>query len=141
MDDPRWLRFMTIGLVLAAVAVGYFLLSGTLSTKNTTQTGSQVSQASPQPTSSPTTTASPAVLGQNNRTPNGTAGTISRPTASPSPASAFEIISDRNRSRAQTGQIGQTAEALPRTGFPIGLALVLSASAAIASWGLRRFPR
>lgn len=138
MDDPRWLRFMTIGLVLAAVAVGYFLLSGTLSTQSTTETGSQVSQASPQPTSSPTTTASPAVLGQNNRTPNGTAGTTSRPTASPSPASAFEIISDRNRSRAQADQ---TAQALPRTGFPVGLILVLSASAAIAGWGLRRFPR
>lgn len=31
MDDPRWLRLITIGLVLAALAVGYFLFSGGMS--------------------------------------------------------------------------------------------------------------
>lgn len=45
MDDPRWLKLITIGLVLASLAVGYFLFSGRLS--------------STQPTPSP------SVLGEN----------------------------------------------------------------------------
>lgn len=34
MDDPRVLRILTIGLVLASLAVGYFLLTGGLGVKS-----------------------------------------------------------------------------------------------------------
>lgn len=36
MDDPRWLKLITIGLVLASLAVGYFLFSGRLSSTQPT---------------------------------------------------------------------------------------------------------
>ncbi|MDO8573234.1 MAG: hypothetical protein Q7R77_00605, partial [Candidatus Daviesbacteria bacterium] len=31
MEDPKWLKLVVIGLVLAAVAVGYFLFTGRFS--------------------------------------------------------------------------------------------------------------
>ncbi len=128
MEDPRWLRLITIGLVLAALAVGYFLISGRFfSATPVTRTPAPVSQSVPIATSS--ATPGPSVLGQNT-------GNTSRPVAavaSPTPASAY----DRIASRAQTGTGAQT---LPRTGFPVGLMVVLSISVIISGWGLRRFP-
>lgn len=64
MGDPRWLRFITIGLILAALAVGYFLLSGKFLSggpiKNSAQTNKPVTDTSqsavPTPASSPTPT-------------------------------------------------------------------------------------
>ncbi len=114
MDDPKWLRFMAIGLVLAAVAVGYFLLSGRLSPGSITRT-----QASPAPT----------VLGQENQNvPTPT------PSVAPSstPSSAYNALVDRTRNGTQV---------LPNTGFPVGPAVIFSVSAIIAGWGLRRFPK
>lgn len=104
---------MAIGLVLAAVAVGYFLLSGRL-TSNITKT-----KASPTPT----------VLGQDNQNvPTPT------PSVAPSstPSSAYNALVDRTRNGTQV---------LPNTGFPVGPAVIFSVSAIIAGWGLRRFPR
>lgn len=71
---------MAIGLVLAAVAVGYFLLSGRLSPGSITRT-----QASPAPT----------VLGEN-------AQTTPTPTPSPTPGAAYNAISDRAQGGTQT---------------------------------------
>lgn len=79
MDDSRWLRLVTIGLVLAALAVGYFLVTGRLASNSATKTGS-----------APT----PSVLGQNAQT--------TTPTPSPTPASAYERIVDRTQSGTQT---------------------------------------
>ncbi|OGE33089.1 hypothetical protein A3C59_02835 [Candidatus Daviesbacteria bacterium RIFCSPHIGHO2_02_FULL_36_13] len=31
MNDPKWLRVMTVGLILAALAIGYFLIAGKFS--------------------------------------------------------------------------------------------------------------
>lgn len=45
MEDTRWLRLVTIGLVLAAMAVGYFLLAQRFSGTKT--------EVSDQPTPSP----------------------------------------------------------------------------------------
>ncbi len=49
MDDPRWLKLIIIGLVLASLAVGYFLFSGRLSSNNTVK----INTAKTQPTLSP----------------------------------------------------------------------------------------
>ncbi len=65
MEDPRWLRLITIGLVLSALAVGYFLLTGKFTSTKTSKPSSapqasqqaQITQASP----------SPSVLGLANR--------------------------------------------------------------------------
>lgn len=113
MEDPRWLRLITIGLVLAALAVGYFLISGRFTTK-TTKSPASVEQAvkkSPQPTQTPE-----AVLGQN--------------TQATTP-SAYTRIAERTRGGVQT---------LPKTGFPAGLAIVFSVSAIISGWSLRKYP-
>ena len=107
MDDPRWLRLVTIGLVLAALAVGYFLMTGKLFS----------------PTKIKSQTPSPQVLGQNTPQPS--------PLPTSSPTSAYERIASRTQSQTQT---------LPATGFPAGLAVVFSASAIIAGYGLRKFP-
>ena len=118
MEDPRWLRLMTIGLVLAAIAVGYFLFTGRFSS-NTSKSGTQVSQASP----SPIPATSPSVLGEN------------RASASPSPVSAYDRIAQR------TTKGGQPVQTLPNTGLPLGLLVIFSASGVIIGWGLQKFPR
>ena len=115
MDDPKWLRLITIGLVLAAAAVGYFLFTGRFSSNNASKTPSQISQSSPSP--SPSASVKPSV------------------SPSPSPASAYNKIAER------TTKGGQPVNALPRTGFPEDLAFVLAISTMLAGWGLRRFPR
>ncbi len=79
MDDSRWLRFTAIGLVLAAVAVGYFLFSGRLSPSSITRT-----QPSPAPT----------VLGNN-------AESSPAPTPSPTPGAAYTTIADRAQGGTQ----------------------------------------
>lgn len=112
MDNPRWLRLITIGLVLAAVAVGYFLFTGRFSSNNLSKT-TQISQSSP----SATLSASPSA------------------TPTPTSASAFNRIAER------TANGGQPVNTLPRTGFPGSLTAVLAISTMIAGWGLRRFPR
>jgi len=106
MEDPRWLRLVTIGLVLAALVVGYFLISGGFSQK------ANKPQAE---VASVTSTPQPTLL----------------PTVPPTPTSAYSRIADRSKGGV---------EILPKTGFPIFLSGVLSASAVIVGWGLRKFP-
>ncbi len=115
MDDPRWIRLVTIGLILAAVAVGYFLISGRLFTNSTTQT--QPQEISVEGSLSP----SPSVLGQDTAT------------VSPSPTSqsAFNTIAQRMQGSAQT---------LPNTGFPILSLGLFSAAVVVIGWGLKKFP-
>ena len=60
MDDPRWLRVITVGLVLAALAVGYFFIAGRFSAKNVGQpevSGVMEQTESPAPVASPSPTA------------------------------------------------------------------------------------
>lgn len=115
MDDPRWIRFLTIGLVLAAVAVGYFLLTGRLASNSATKTGFK-----PNGNVGIGVTVQPSVLGQNTQA-----------SPFPSPMSAYDRIANRNQQNVQT---------LPATGFPVELAAALSVSVMLTGWGLRRFP-
>ncbi len=109
MENSRWLGLITVGLVIAALAVGYFLLTGKLSTKS----------------GSAQVTPVPSVLGQN-------AQTDAKVSPTPTPQSAYNIIVNRNKSQVQI---------LPKTGFPIELAVVFSASAMTIGWGLRKYPK
>lgn len=112
MEDARWLRLVTIGLVLAAIAAGYFLVAQRF-TGNTQKSKSEVSMTqSPSPDVIPS-----SVLGtQNGETPK----------------SAYERIAERTR--------GGVSE-LPATGFPAVLTGILAVSAMIAGFGLRKFPK
>lgn len=122
MDDPRWLRLIIIGLVLAAFAVGYFLLTGGLAVNKSNRVANKTTQPSeavesPSPTVIPTASVQPSS------------------SASPSPSasgSAYSRIVERNQSGAQT---------LPRTGFPVGLAIVFSVSAMVTGFSLRKYPK
>ncbi len=115
MESNIWLRIITIGLVLSALAVGYFLLSGRITSNSASKIKSQTEKV--------VASASPTVLGQDVQ---------ASPTPSSSPSSsAFEKIAERNKSNIQT---------LPKTGFPIGVAAVFSLSAMISGWGLRKYP-
>lgn len=116
MQDNIWLRLITVGLVLAALAIGYFLLSGKLSSNSTTKVQSQTNKA--------VSSAAPAVL-------RATSSPAPTPSPLPASASAYTRIANRIQGGVQT---------LPRTGFPVILAVVFSTSAMISGWGLRRFP-
>lgn len=116
MDDPRWLRLVTIGLVLAAMAVGYFLIAGKFSANKSAKPQTQVTKTveqTPQPTPSPT------VLGQDTSSSSGA-------------KSAYDRIAERTQGQVQT---------LPKTGFPLGLLAVISISTIISGLGLRKFPK
>lgn len=115
MDDPRILRIITVGLVLAALAVGYFLLTGGFSVKSKkvqNQTN-KVAVESP--------------------TPSAVAGIDYQPasTTSPAPQSAYDRIASRSQSSVQS---------LPNTGFPEGIAIVFSVGTLVAGWSLRKYP-
>lgn len=114
MDDPRVLRIITVGLVLASLAVGYFLLTGGLAPKSkkvqTQTTPPTKIVESPTPLSTPVATVQP------------------QSTATPS---AYSRIVDRTQSGVRT---------LPATGFPVGLVVIFSVSAIISGWSLRKYP-
>lgn len=113
MDDPRILKIITVGLVLAALAVGYFLLTGGLGVDKSKRAPSgQISGvvASPSPSLLPVASMQPVQI------------------ATPS---AYSRIAERSQRGVQT---------LPNTAFPSGLAVVFSISAVIAGWFLRKYP-
>lgn len=113
MDDPRILRIITVGLVLAALAVGYFLLTGGFAIKSKKVGQNQVSQAVESPS------------------PSAIAGVNYQPTPTPSPKSAYDRIASRSQSSVQS---------LPNTGFPEGIAVVFSVGTLVAGWSLRKYP-
>ncbi|MDP3733385.1 MAG: hypothetical protein Q8Q91_02470 [Candidatus Daviesbacteria bacterium] len=109
MESSPWLKLITIGLILAALAVGYFLISGRFTSNKTAKPQVQVekqvegvSQAAPQ---------------------------IVKP--SPTPLNAYSRIVERNKSGVQI---------LPKTGSPAILISIISLSAIISGWGLKKFP-
>ncbi|MDD5415626.1 MAG: hypothetical protein PHE48_01320 [Candidatus Daviesbacteria bacterium] len=122
MEDSRWFRLITIGLILAALAVGYFLLSGRLTSNSFIKTKSQTTNVVSETASA---TPSASVLGQDVQT---------TPTSSPrqTPSSAYDRIANRTQNQVQT---------LPKTGFSQVLAGIFSVGIMISGWGLRRFPR
>lgn len=128
MDDPRVLRIITVGLILAALAVVYFLFTGAFSGSKTKVSQNQTTSKStptPSPVVSATPEPSPSVIGQAQPTPVPTA------TSSIPPAAA----------RALNNKGGTSLQSLPNTGFPGGLAIIFSASAVAFGFGLRRFPK
>lgn len=119
MDDPRVLRIITVGLVLAALAVVYFLLTGGIGVKS-----KKVQVQSNQ--------TDQAVL---STTPSASAMPVAVINPSPSATPTLTTKSGAAIKRTQA-----SVQALPNTGFPVGLAVVFSASAVVSGWSLRRYP-
>lgn len=121
MDDPRWLRVITVGLVLAALAVGYYIVTGAFSIK----------KATPQTQINKTVqdNSNPTLLPSENNTPS--VELSPKPSSQPKATSAYDRIIARNQAQIQT---------LPKTGIPVGLIVLLSTSVMTVGLGLRKFP-
>lgn len=122
MDDPRWIRLIIVGLVLAALVVGYMIFSGGFVKSKSVQKNA--------PTATETTFKSPnpSVV-----TPIGTPSALLNATPSASPAasgSAYDQIAGRSQSNVQT---------LPNTGIQVSMGLLVSLLAIISGWSLRKF--
>lgn len=118
MEDPKWLRLITIGLVLAAVAIGYLLFTGRFS--------SNTARSSPLPSVSSPESVSPKP------TQSQTGAQIS----SPSPATAEGRVAERSG-----GALNGDIRSLPKTAFPMGIGIIFSLVAIATGWGLRKFPK
>lgn len=117
MDDPRVLRIITVGLVLAALAVGYFLLTGGFKAKKAQTEITQVEQVN-------TVAESPV--------PSDVVGESIQSASSPAPVqSAYDTLANRSQSNVQT---------LPKTSFPTGVVVIFSAGALVSGWSLRKYP-
>ena len=118
MEDTRWLRLISVGLVLAAMAVGYFLLSSNFfsnkSTKVVTQQNTQGQQATASGQESDNN-----ILAEVSESPK------------PSNSPAYAKIVGRNQTEIET---------LPNTGASLFLIGIFSASVLSVGLGLRRFP-
>lgn len=128
MEDPKWLRLITIGLVLAAVAIGYLLFTGRFFSDTAQKAKTEISQniPSPLPSVSPSESVSPKP------TQNQTGAQIS----SPSPAPAAGRVAERSG-----GALNGDIRSLPRTAFPMGVGIIFSLVAIVAGWDLRKFPK
>lgn len=111
MDDPRLLRIITVGLVLAALAVGYVLLTGGFKAKKVQTPIAQVVE-------------SPV--------PSDVVGASVQPTQSLVPSqSVYDRLAQRSQSNVQT---------LPNTSFPTGVIVIFSVGALVSGWSLRKYP-
>lgn len=111
MEGEGRLKLIVAGLVLAAFAVGYFILAQRFQTTSPTSTPrpTPISQANIV-IASPSPSASPVALGQNNQIGGGT-------------------------DLPNTG-----VSALPKTGFPLPVGVAFTVAAMISGWFLRRYP-
>lgn len=116
MDDPRLFRIILFGLVLAALTIGYLIFSGRILKPQVTTT--KVEQSVQVKTEN---TASPAPIGT--KVADNTSLSLATP-------SAYTRILGRNQ-----------LATLPETGAAGMLFGVVSVSAVIAGWSLRKFPR
>src|SRR5258708_3956019 len=122
MDDPKSLRIVAVGLILAALAVGYFLLTGGFAVTKSKKAQTQNTQiagvvSSPTPSSYGTVTPNPTTQAQD----------------ATSSASAYSRILSRNQAQGNV-------QTLPATGFPAGLAVVFSIGTIVSGWSLRKYP-
>lgn len=130
MESPNWLRLITVGLVLAAIALGYFLISNrfvSTKTTKTQKTTTQVVEETAQPSEVPG-----SVVVQPSVVPSSSPTSSPRATAKPTNPPAYTQIADR----AAKGGL----QTLPKTGAPLFFIGVGSLSAIIAGLGLRKFP-
>lgn len=120
MEDPRFLRIILFGLILAGLTIGYLIFTGRFIRPQT-----PVPAVSPTPfvisAPLPLPSASPSPIASINPSPSG------RETAS----SAYTRIVDRTQNQVTT---------LPKTGLPTILIGIASLSAVISGWFLRRYP-
>lgn len=113
MEDQRWIRLVTVGLVLAALAVGYFLLTGRFNSNNQAKPNNQVINQNPTPI--------PAVS----------------ETTAPSPSS---VRIGSSPSSTPTPNPRMNVTTLPATGYQLVILGIISTGVMISGLGLRKFP-
>lgn len=136
MESPNWLRLVTVGLVLAAMAVGYFLLSNRfVSNKSENQENTQMVEETNTPSPDPVN-----VIVQGS--PTSSVSATSQPTsspravASPSPSTSTPPAYSALADRSSKGGV----QTLPATGSELLLIGIISLSAIATGLGLRKFP-
>lgn len=120
MDDPRVLRIITVGLVLAALAVVYFLLTGGFAVSKSKKVQTQATQT--------------------NYVVESPSPSVSNPSASVSPLPAIRSAATQSAYLRILNRTQSGVQTLPNTGFPVGLAVVFSVGTMISGLSLRKFP-
>lgn len=124
MENPGWLKLVVVGLVLSAMAGGYFLLSSRLvPTKSNKSQETSVSEDTPKPSQDL------SVLGQV-ATPS-VSPTTTPIVVTPTNPPAYTRIAQRVQGRVET---------LPNTGVPVFLVGVGALSAMVVGLSLSKFP-
>lgn len=118
MEGDNRLKFMAVGLILAAVVVGYFIFAQRFSSNQTPKPSEvatrPIQQFSPSPLPSPTSL----------------------------PSNVPDIIlPDTTKGGLPTTKGGLPVTQLPATGVPSTLLSVFAISAAVSGYFLRRFPK
>ena len=132
MEDPRFLRIILFGLILAGLTIGYLIFTGRFIKPQQAKTQTITQTATPTPipiqiqiqivaSPSPFASATPSPIPS--RTP-----VQKSVVATPS---AYARIADRTQNKVTT---------LPKTGLPTILIGVASLSAIISGWFLRNYP-
>lgn len=125
MENQGWLKLVIVGLVLSAMAGGYFLLSNRLVSKKSTKSqGEVVTETTPIPSQGI------SVLGQT-ATPSATPAATPIAVVTPTNPPAYTRIVQRTQSKIQT---------LPNTGIPVYLMGVGALSAMVVGVSLSKFP-
>ena len=140
MENSRWLTILLIGLVLAGLVVGYFLLRNTfLQTPKSNQ--QQVAQAPKQTPAPPESTPADFVLGQNTAQLPPTPAPTFRPVATPiATPQTFALVSPSPIASASALRAKGNTESLPNTGIPAVLTGFFSIVAIFFGWKLRKYP-
>ncbi len=132
MENPTWARMIIVGLILAILAAGYFLLTGGFVKSKPNVASSTIQTTTITPTQAPIASGTTGTRAVITATPS--------PTPTPKPATtAYNTLVQRNQ-QAQGTTTTQAPAALPNTGFPIGPVALLALSVVVTGWGLRKFP-
>ncbi len=136
MDDPRVLRVITVGLILASIVVIYLLFTGGFAVKskvNNKQANNPTQNNNLSATPSPSSF--PKVVGSSN-TGTGVIPTSTSTSTHTKTSSSYNTVASRSQTAAPN-----SAQTLPDTGFPVDLALVFAAFTIISGITLRKLAK
>ncbi len=135
MDDPRVLRVITVGLILASIVVIYLLFTGGFAVKSKVNKQANNPAQNNNLSATPSPSSFPKIIGSSST------GTGVIPTSTPTSthtktSSSYNTVASRSQTAAPN-----SAQTLPDTGFPVDLALVFAAFTIISGITLRKLAK
>ncbi len=145
MEDTTRLKIILVGLFLAALALGYLIFAQ----RKTTTESFQARPVAQMETTPGVPVGGVDALGQSTTTPTNQPSkqlaqansTTAQPTPTQSAASPQANAANTQQTKGGQPQQASGASTLPSTGIPSVLLGIFSASASLAGWKLRRFPK